>query len=64
MNEENRVSREQMIALVIGSRYSIDDQIAILRQRETKPEEYQAFYDFAEEAKANVTAEYASQNKL
>ena len=55
-----RISREEMIANVIGARYSINDQIAILRQRDTKPEEYQAFFDFAEEVKRKVTEEYAA----
>lgn len=58
--EQNRVSREKMIAMVIAGRYSIDDQIAILRQKETKPEEWEAFNAFAEEVKAQVTAEYAA----
>ena len=53
-----RISREQMIANIIAAQYSIDDQIAILRQKDSKPEEYEAFYNFAEEVKANVTAEY------
>lgn len=57
--EKNRISREEMIAKVIGGRYSIDDQIAILRQKDTKPEEWEEFNAFAEEVKANVTAEYA-----
>ncbi len=54
-------TREQVIAAVIASRYSIDDQIAILRQKDTKPEEYQAFYDYAEEVKEKVTAEFAAK---
>jgi len=58
MNTEMRISREQMIANIIAAQYSIDDQIAILRQKDSKPEEYEAFYNFAEEVKANVTAEY------
>lgn len=61
--ENTRISREQMIANIIGSRYSIDDQIAILRQKDTKPEEYAAFNAYAEEVKAAVTAEYAAFEK-
>lgn len=57
-NQNMRISREQMIAKVINARYSVDDQIAILRQKDTKPEEYQAFFDFAEQVKQDVTAEY------
>lgn len=56
--DENRISREEMIALVINTRYSIDEQIALLRQKDTKPEEYAEFYAFAEEVKAKVTEEY------
>ncbi len=63
-NQENmRASREQVIASVIAAKYSINDQIAILRQKDTKPEEYQAFFDFAEEVKRKVTEEYAQHEK-
>jgi len=55
-----RITREQMIAEVIKARYSMDDQIAILRQKDTKPEEYKEFFAYAEEAKKKVTAEYAA----
>jgi len=57
--QEMRISREEMIAKVINTRYSIDDQIAIIRQKDTKPDEYEEFYTFAEEVKAKVTEEYA-----
>ena len=40
-NQNMRINREQMIAKVINARYSVDDQIAIMRQKDTKPEEYQ-----------------------
>ena len=59
-NQNMRINREQMIAKVINARYSVDDQIAILRQKDTKPEEYQEFFDFAEKIKKDVTAEYAA----
>ena len=57
--EEMRISQDQMIAKVINARYSIDEQIALLRQKEAKPEEYEAFYAFAEQVKADVKKEYA-----
>lgn len=56
---EERISQDAMIAMVINSKYSISDQIAILRQKDDKPEEYEAFYEFAEQVKADVKAEYA-----
>lgn len=59
MGENMRITREQMIGNVISSRYSIDDQIALIRQKDEKPEEYQEFYKFAEDVKKEVTKEYA-----
>ena len=41
--------------------YSIDDQIAILRQKDQKPEEYEAFFRFAEDVKTAVTAARAAK---
>lgn len=64
MEKTTRLSREQMISLVINSKYSINDQIAIIRQKDAKPDEYQAFYDYAEEVKAAVTAEYAALEEI
>jgi cell fate regulator YaaT (PSP1 superfamily) len=32
--------------------YSVDDEIAILRQRDTKPEEFEAYHAFVEQIKA------------
>lgn len=54
-------TREQVIATVINTKYSIDDQIAILRQKDTKPDEYAEFCAFAEEAKRKVSAEFAAK---
>lgn len=56
-----KINREEMIGKVIASKYSIDDQIAILRQKDTKPEEYEAFFNYAEEVKEKVTAEYEAE---
>ena len=57
--EHYHINREEMIAKVINTRYSIDEQIALLRQRDSKPEEYDVFYAFAEEVKRKVSEEYA-----
>lgn len=58
-NKNMRISQDEMIAKVINARYSIDAQIAIIRQKDTKPEEYEEFYAFAEKVKADVKKEYA-----
>ena len=39
---------------LIRQRYSIDDETAILRQRDTKPEEFAAYNTYAEECKAKA----------
>ena len=48
------LSINEEIAAVIDAAYSIDDQIALLRQKDTKPEEWAAFNAFAEEVKRKV----------
>lgn len=39
---------EQRIVLRIRDKYSVDDELAILRQRDTKPDEFAAYNDFVE----------------
>lgn len=64
MDENNQITREEMIALVINSKYSISDQIAILRQKDSKPDEWNKFYNFAEEVKRKVTEEYNQKMQI
>lgn len=40
----------------IRKRYTISQEFAILRQRDEKPEEYDAYYAYCEECKAFVKA--------
>lgn len=54
MMDEQKITINEEIALVIDSKYTIDDQIAILRQKAEKPEEYAAFFAFCEEVKRKV----------
>ena len=51
---ESGLTRSQEIAAVIDAKYSIDDQIALLRQKDTKPEEWAAFNAFCEEVKSKI----------
>ena len=41
----------QLVEELIGEKYSIGAQIAIIRQKDEKPEEYQEFFDYAEYCK-------------
>ena len=49
-----------LVSRLIRERYSVDDEMAILRQRDTKPEEYEAYNAFCEECKARAKAEIYS----
>ena len=46
-----------LVSRLIRERYSMDDEMAILRQRDTKPEEYEAYNAFCEECKARARKE-------
>lgn len=48
---------EGLIIKKIRARYSMNQELAILRQRDTKPEEYAAYNDYVEQCKAEVKAE-------
>lgn len=43
---------EERVVARIRAVYSVDDEIAILRQRDTKPEEFATYNDFVEKIKA------------
>ena len=42
---------EQRIVARIRERYSVDDELAILRQRDSKPDEFAAYNEFVERIK-------------
>ncbi len=52
--EQKGMTIDEEIAAVIDAKYSIDTQIAIIRQKDTKPEDYEEFFNFAEEVKRKV----------
>lgn len=43
---------EEIINIEIRKKYSPSAEFAILRQKDEKPEEYKAYYDYCEECKA------------
>ena len=51
-NELLKIPYEQRVVDRIRLKYSVDDELAILRQRDTKPDEFIAYNDFVEEIKA------------
>lgn len=51
----NTASRESFIAWMIHTRYSVDDEISILRQKDSKPEKFESYNEFVEECKSRVS---------
>ena len=49
------------VSELIRERYSLDAELAILRQRDEKPDEYQAYFAFCEECKARARKEIYTQ---
>lgn len=45
---------EQQVVAKIRERYSVDDELAMLRQRDTKPDEFDAYNAYAEACKMSV----------
>lgn len=47
---------ERLIEALIRDRYSVSDELAILRQQDSKPEEFEAYNTYAEECKVIARA--------
>ena len=56
-NEIQPLSYKERIVDRIRAVYSVDDELAILRQRDTKPEEFAAYNAFVETIKAEEREE-------
>ena len=48
---------EERVEQLIREKYSISDELAILRQRDSKVEEFSEYYEFCEECKAKAMLE-------
>ena len=54
---ETKITKEQYssyVAMKIHKKYSVDDEIAIIRQKDEKPEEYAEYYAYCESVKSEV----------
>lgn len=49
--QQPQISYEQLVSDLIRERYTVDQEFAINRQRDTKPEEFQEYFDFCEQCK-------------
>lgn len=52
--EYDRTRYESLVESRIRQRYTLSQELAILRQRDTKQDEYQAYYDYCEACKAEI----------
>ena len=55
--DEIAIPYEEKVVSLIRVKYSIDEELAIQRQRDTKPEEFQAYFEYCEECKEKAKAE-------
>ena len=53
---ELQIPYEQRVINRIRERYSVDDELALLRQRVLKADEFEEYYSFVEEVKAEERA--------
>lgn len=54
INAYEGLSYPEIVVMFIREKYTLDDEIALHRQRDTKPDEYNEYYAFCEECKARA----------
>lgn len=55
--KENEVKYENLIVSKIRKKYTINQELSILRQRDTKPVEYQEYFNYVEQCKSEAKME-------
>ncbi|MDE6473617.1 MAG: hypothetical protein K2L70_00760 [Clostridia bacterium] len=55
--EQRQAQYKRRVDELIRSKYTLSQELAIIRQQATKSEEYQAYFDYCEECKAIAKAE-------
>ena len=53
---------EEIVEDMVKTKYSLAQEVAILRQKDTKPTEYQEYYKFVEECKTEAKLFVAERN--
>lgn len=61
--EEMQAVYEEYVNMLIREKYTLSQELAILRQRDTKPEEYNAYNAYCEMCKAVAEAKYVIASK-
>lgn len=57
--EPYKPTYEERVEQLIRERYSVNQELAIQRQRETKPDEFEEYFAYCEECKATAKEEFA-----
>jgi len=55
--QENTISYEQLVVSKIRERYTIDQELAILRQRDSKPQDFAEYNTYVEQCKTEAKGE-------
>ena len=53
-NGYENMQYEELVVQLIREKYSLDDELAIQRQKETKPDEWSEYFSCCEECKAKA----------
>lgn len=53
---KEKVTYEEAVEILIREKYSINDEIALIRQQSTKPVEFNDYFVYAEECKVKAKA--------
>lgn len=62
-DETERIKADKINRL-IRRRYSVSAELAVMRQRDTKPEEFEAYFAYVEECKAQVKEEMSGGTEV
>lgn len=62
IEQEKMVNYENLIISKIREKYTIDQELAILRQRDTKPEEFAKYNAYVEQCKLEAKQEVVNGN--
>ena len=57
-----QVPYEGLVEGLIRRKYSISDEMALMRQRYTKPEEFEEYFNYCEQCKEEAKTMAAEQN--
>lgn len=55
--QQNSLTYEQLVVSKIREKYTIDQELAILRQRDTKPQEFAEYNSYVEQCKVEAKEE-------